>query len=202
MDILFWSGGKDSYLALEFYKKEHGKENIKLLTTFERDLEMVPHQEITVSHIKEQARKLNLDIELIPLPQNASNKQYLHKVGSHLDKQKEKVQRLIFGDWHLQDIRRWREDVFGDMGYSCLFPIWNKDIHELLPLLTLKAVKVTISSVKEEYKEFIRVGEAYNQHFVQQLPAEIDPMGEQGEFHTKVAIQTFDDIEPSEQLLY
>lgn len=197
MDILFWSGGKDSYLALEFYKKGHGKENIKLLTTFEQDSEMVPHQQIPVTHIKEQARKLNLDIELVPLPSKASNEEYLRKVGKHLDNQKEKVQRLIFGDWHLQDIRSWREDVFGDLGYSCLFPIWNKNIHEMLPLLTLKAVEVTISSVRKEYEEFIRVGETYNQHFVQQLPAEIDPMGEQGEFHTKVTFQTFDDIKPS-----
>lgn len=202
MDILFWSGGKDSYLALEFYKKEHGSENLKLLTTFSRSSDIVPYQEISVSHIKEQARNLDLEIILVPLPKDCSNDYYLQEIDKNLANQKDKAERLIFGDWHLQDIRNWREDVFRDMGYPCLFPIWNKDIHELLPVLTLKNVTVTISSVREEFKDLIRVGERYNRHFVQQLPASIDPMGENGEFHTKVAIQNFDDSEPSGLHLY
>jgi diphthamide synthase (EF-2-diphthine--ammonia ligase) len=36
------------------------------------------------------------------------------------------------------------------------------------------------------------VGERFNQHFVWQLPREIDPMGEKGEFHTQVVFKSFE----------
>jgi diphthamide synthase (EF-2-diphthine--ammonia ligase) len=96
---------------------------------------------------------------------------------------------LIFGDWHLQDIREWREQVFGEMGYRCLFPIWGKSLHDLLPVLLLKPVQIKISAVKEEFQQYIKVGETYDQAFVRTLPTEIDPMGENGEFHTEVMFE-------------
>lgn len=202
MDVLFWSGGKDSYLALEFYKKDQRQSNLKLLTTYREDNDLVPHQKIALDDIKKQAGNLDLDLILVPLPEDCPNNVYLKNVGEALKDCEEEIENLVFGDWKLQDIREWREQEFGTMGYHCLFPIWEKSIHELLPILTLKPVEVTISAVKNEYQKYIRVGEPYNLRFVQQLPDEIDPMGENGEFHTKVTIQTFDDIEPDKQPLY
>lgn len=202
MDILFWSGGKDSYLALEFYRREHSKTNLKLLTTYREDIQRVPHQNIDIDDIKKQAETLGLELILVPLPKHCPNDKYLEKVKESLEGCREPVERLVFGDWKLQDIRDWREKEFGKMGYMCLFPIWQKSLHELLPVLMLKPVEVTISAVKNKYKKYIRAGEAYDQKFVSQLPEEIDPMGENGEFHTKVSIQTFNDIEQEKQPLY
>lgn len=202
MDILFWSGGKDSYLALEFYKKERHEEKLKLLTTYREDTDVVPHQNIAIEDIKQQARRLDLELILVALPKDCPNETYLEHIQKALKNREENIDALVFGDWHLRDIREWREEVFTGMGYNCLFPIWKKSLHDLLPVLTLKPVEVTISAVKDEYQKFISIGEPYNQRFVQQLPAEIDPMGENGEFHTKVTIQPFDDIEPSGQPLY
>lgn len=202
MDVLFWSGGKDSYLALEFFRKKHHENKLKLLTTYDEDTDVVPHQNIDVSDIKEQAATLELELSLVPLPQECPNEVYLQKIEEALTGQQETVRRLIFGDWHLRDIREWREQAFGDMGYECLFPIWEKSIDDLLPMLLLKPVEVTINAVDEKYQKYIRVGEPYNQRFVQQLPSDIDPMGENGEFHTKVTIQFFGEIEPKKQPLF
>ncbi len=202
MDILFWSGGKDAYLALEFYRMEYSDRSLSLLTTYEKDSDIVPHQRIPIETIKEQAKTLGMELHLVPLPKNCPNDVYLDAIEKKLDGIDEQIESLVFGDWKLEDIREWREEEFGKMGYRCLFPIWEKSLHELLPILTLKPVEVTISAVQDKYKEYIKVGEAYNQRFVQQLPPEIDPMGENGEFHTKVTIQTFDDITPNKQPLY
>lgn len=192
MDILFWSGGKDSYLALEFYLQEHSsKTEIKLLTTYRETDEVVPHQNIPLCRIREQAEHLNLDLITIPLPENPANEIYLTKVEQALKKQESNIEHLLFGDWHLEDIREWREQTFEKMGYMCLFPIWQKSIHNLLPVLILKPVEVKISAVKKEYQKYIRVGEIYDQRFIRTLPKEIDPMGENGEFHTQV---TFADL--------
>lgn len=190
MDILFWSGGKDSYLALEFYTQDYGdKDNLKLLTSYEEESENVPHHNIPLTRIRKQAEELGLDLIAVPLPKDCPNDEYLSRIGNALEKQDEPIENLVFGDWHLEDIRKWREKHFGAMGYQCLFPIWKKSLHDLLPVLLLKPVEVKISAVKDEFQHYIKVGEQYTQGFVRTLPKEIDPMGENGEFHTEVVFQ-------------
>jgi uncharacterized protein (TIGR00290 family) len=197
MNILFWSGGKDAYLALEFFRDSHPDADIKLLTTYNESDEIVPHQKIQLKDIKKQSASLGLDLITVPLPPECPNDVYLERVEKALKELDEPTEHLIFGDWHLEDIREWRENVFGEMGFKCVFPIWKKSIHELLPALLLKPVKIEINAVKEEFRSLIRVGESFNQSFVtqlQHLPEDIDPMGEKGEFHTKVIFEDLDEI--------
>lgn len=189
MNILFWSGGKDAYLALEFFRKNDPDAEIRLLTTYDETDEIVPHQQIKLKDIKKQAIDLGLELIAVPLPSDCPNEVYLDRLKKVLGELNEPIERLIFGDLYLEDIRKWREKVFGEMGYNCVFPIWKKSIHDLLPVLLLKPVEVKISAVKEEFQPLIRVGETYDQKFVtqlQHLPQNIDPMGENGEFHTRV----------------
>lgn len=195
MNILFWSGGKDAYLALHFYRESHPDTDLKLLTTFDEKDNLVPHQNIRMKDIKKQAAYLELDLITVPLPPECRNDIYLDRVRKTLKKEDRSVEHLIFGDWYLEDIRQWREKVFGEMGYNCLFPIWEKSIHELLPVLLLQPVEVKISAVKEEYQSILRVGEKYNQGLITQLSHldDIDPMGENGEFHTRVIFKDPDE---------
>lgn len=189
MDILFWSGGKDSYLALQFYRKSHSGESLKLLTTYDESRDIVPHQRIELEDIEGQAKALGLDLLTVPLPPDCPNDIYLERLEDTFDQLEQPVEHLVFGDWKLEDIREWREKVFGDMGYHCLFPIWQKSLDELLPELLFKPVEIKISAVREEFASLIRVGESYDQSFVAQLrhlPEDIDPMGENGEFHTRI----------------
>lgn len=187
MDILFWSGGKDSYLALEFFTQDYGDmSDLKLLTTYEENSGTVPHQNIPIKNIQNQAAELGLELVKVPLPEECPNEVYVSKVEEALENQKRDIQNLVFGDWHLEDIRKWRENAFDEMGYDCLFPIWKRSLHDLLPVLLLKPIEIKITAVKEEFQHYIKVGELYTQGFVRTLPKEIDPMGENGEFHTEV----------------
>ncbi|MCW9705839.1 hypothetical protein [Fodinibius salsisoli] len=187
MDIIFWSGGKDAYLAFEYHRRNHPERPLQLLTTYEEQSGIVPHQNIPLSHIRKQAAHLKLELIAVPLPPECPNETYLQKVEEALSKQQD-INHLVFGDWHLQDIRAWREKVFRNMGYDCLFPIWEKSIHDLLPILQLKPVRIEISAVKEEYQPLLKVGEPFDQALMLQLQhlPDIDPMGENGEFHTKL----------------
>lgn len=197
MDILFWSGGKDAYLALHFYREFNPEATIQLLTTYDEEDEIVPHQNVRLEHIKKQAADLGLEITTVPLPPECPNDIYLERVEKALQDIDEPIDHLIFGDWYLQDIREWREKVFNRMGYDCLFPIWKKSIHDLLPVLLFEPVEIEISAVKEEFQDLIRVGETFDQSLVtqlQHLPDDIDPMGEKGEFHTKVIFKDPDEM--------
>lgn len=186
MDYLFWSGGKDAYLALVRWQEEHPDREVTLLTTFDAESEIVPHQRIPIDTIRHQAEYLNLPLITVPLPEECPNEKYLDAVEKVLKEQDHEAGYLVFGDWLLQDIREWREEQFGARGYRCAFPIWKESLHDLLPVLMLKPVEVKISAVSPEYRDLLKPGETYDQRLVRQLPGEIDPMGENGEFHTEV----------------
>jgi uncharacterized protein (TIGR00290 family) len=197
MDILFWSGGKDAYLALHFYRESNPENTIKLLTTYNESNDIVPHQNIRLEYIKKQAAHLESELITVALPPECPNDIYLERIENTLEDIDNFVDHLIFGDWYLQEIREWREKVFSEMGYKCLFPIWEKSLHDLLPVLLLKPIEVEISAVKEEFQQLIKVGETFDQNLViqlQHLPDNIDPMGENGEFHTKVIFKDLDQI--------
>ena len=184
ISILFWSGGKDSLLSLRVF--EESASDIALLTTYDEAENIVPVQNIPLRLIREQALHLECMHIAIPLPFPCSNDIYLDRIGSHLEKLPFQIDHLVFGDWHLEDIKKWREDVFCKMGYRCLFPLWQKEEGELLELLFRENCRIVISSVDDNYLDIIQPGDEFNRAFVKDLPDHIDPLGENGEFHTRV----------------
>ena len=186
-DILFWSGGKDSLLALRYLQDESDGDPV-LLTTFDDESGRVPHQNIPVETIRRQALDLGLILYTIPLSYPASNKEYLSTLANYLNQFPFGVRRILFGDLHLQDIREWREEQFGAMGYDLHFPIWQKPYGELFDRLERDNVSIRISSVMDEFSDQIQPGTEFNRRFANSLPEEIDKMGENGEFHTEVTV--------------
>ena len=69
-DVLFWSGGKDSFLCLS-HLLENDK-NIVLLTTFSVDTNRVPIQNVHIKDIVQQASFFNVPVCLVPIPQNSN----------------------------------------------------------------------------------------------------------------------------------
>jgi diphthamide synthase (EF-2-diphthine--ammonia ligase) len=184
-DLLFWSGGKDSFLALLYYMDSENREPI-LLTTYDDESDIVPHQNIPVGSIRQQALALELPLFTVPLSYPASNERYLETVRSSIEQLPFRIDRIIFGDLHLSDIRRWREEQFHAMGFKTLFPIWNKPYDELFDRLEQEGLSITISAVDEKFRDVVAVGTPFSREFAESLPPEIDQMGENGEFHTRV----------------
>ena len=175
---LFWSGGKDSYLAyLELKRTER---NILLCTTYANG--MVGHQEIPVERIIRQAKRLHAPLLLIALK---SDERYEHRVSNTL--RKHSIDTLAFGDLHLEEIRDWRLRFFKD--YTLLFPIWRVPYPELLDRLWKSPGISIVSAVGDHLADNIdiTVGEIYSPSFVERIRKfDIDLMGENGEFHTEI----------------
>jgi diphthamide synthase (EF-2-diphthine--ammonia ligase) len=184
-DLLFWSGGKDAFLALCYYRDTHDSDPA-LLTTYDDESGLVPHQELAIEKIRRQAVALGLIHFAVPLSHPVSNDEYMKALSNFLKSIPFQIGRLIFGDLHLQDIREWRETQFQKLGFSTEFPIWNKPLEELITRLEREPVVVRISSVMDEFNKHISPGDTFNREFVEGLPYHIDPMGENGEFHTEV----------------
>jgi diphthamide synthase (EF-2-diphthine--ammonia ligase) len=184
--VLFWSGGKDSYLALLEWQSNENPEPI-LITTYDDESGVVPFQEIPINRIQRQALKLELPLITIPLSYPVDNRAYLSTLKIEFTSAPYRVTDLIFGDIHLQDIREWREKEFGDLGFKCHFPIWEKSTEELLTILEKqKKVTVKLRSVSGSHRNRIKPGMTFSRKFIESLPDDIDPFGEYGEFHTEV----------------
>lgn len=183
--VLFWSGGKDSYIALLEWQKQSQPDPI-LVTTYDDESGVVPYQEIPISRIQRQALQLELPLITIPLSHPVDNQSYLSALKIEFTAAPYSVKGLIFGDLHLQDIREWREKEFGRLGFKTHFPIWGKSPAELVSILDDQPVEIRIRSVADEYRSVIKPGTLFNRQFVRSLPESIDPFGEHGEFHTEV----------------
>ena len=147
----------------------------------------------------DQAKHLKLDLMMVPLPSNCSNEKYVANVTSavglikqsyNLMNERQNV-RLVFGDLHLDDVKQWRMQSFS--GYHCHFPLFGVNSEELLRCLwSLSRVSVVLSAVSHDSPNFPNestyptVGSTYNRELVHNLPKGWDPMGERGEFHTRV----------------
>ncbi len=184
-DLLFWSGGKDSFLALLYYMDSTAEEPL-LLTTFDDESQIVPHQNIPIKAIQHQAMMLEMILFTVPLSYPSSNEQYLETIRNAIEQMPFGVNRIIFGDLHLEDIRTWREEQFHRMGFETLFPIWHKPYDELFSRLERENIGITISCVEERFRDEIAEGAPYTREFAESLPPNVDPMGENGEFHTRV----------------
>ncbi|MEX2484207.1 MAG: hypothetical protein WED10_06600 [Brumimicrobium sp.] len=97
---------------------------------------------------------------------------------------KEGYEHTGFGDIFLEDLKAYREEQLSTLGIKCHFPLWKRNTKELTKeffSLGFKAVVICINN-KSLDKSFC--GKEYNEYFLSNLPKDVDPCGENGEFHT------------------
>lgn len=200
VDVLFWSGGKDSFLALRALGREGpsgrkgplGREGpprpVVLLTTFDVATRTVAHQEIPIDAVIRQAEHLGLPLLGVPLH---SGETYMDRIRAACELVP-RIARLVFGDLHLLHIREWRSVAFrefaADRGASLHFPLWGVPYDALIADLEASGVACEVSAVTEAARGVVAVGERFDRAMMARLPRSIDSFGENGEFHTLVKV--------------
>ena len=182
--ILFWSGGKDSFLALRAMQRE-GRLTPVLLTTFDARTRVIAHQEFQIDEVVAQAETLGVPLIGVPLHSGADYVEQLDPAFKLLPT----CTHLAFGDLHLEHIREWREQAFAENGQTSTmtleFPLWKADYDVLLDDLAASGAVCEISAITVELPH-IKVGDRFDAELVSKLPDNVDAFGENGEFHTKV----------------
>lgn len=182
-DLLFWSGGKDSYLTLRQIQRTSPHQPV-LVTTFDAHLRKVAHQELALDLIIRQAKHLGLPLLGIPLH---PGRDYEETVAPAL-RLIASPARLVFGDLHLEHIRSWREQAFEsiakELDASLTFPLWHANYDDLMADLEASGIVFEISAVTPQAKGAVKVGDHYDRALMESLPEEVDRFGENGEFHT------------------
>lgn len=185
--LLFWSGGKDSALALYYLKKDPTIEVIGLITTINRDTNTVKYHGINEALLNDQAKLLKLPLQRIFLPGDCSNEEYIDHVGKILAIfGKRGIRKVAFGDIHLEDIRKFREDMLRPLEMEALFPLWGKTSEEINKEFLQSGHKALVTSILKDKLDASFLNCEYDEKFIERLPPGIDPAGENGEFHTFV----------------
>lgn len=185
--LLFWSGGKDSALALYELTQSPDYEVIGLITTFDREKNRVPFHGVPDSLILEQAKLLKLPLQRIFLPSNPTNDEYIKQVSTVLAMYKKRgIQHVAFGDIHLTEVREFKEKMLAPLEMTALFPLWNRTTQELTTKFFETGHKAIVTSIIVEKLGLNFLACEFNADYIERLPEGIDCSGENGEFHTMV----------------
>lgn len=184
--VLSWSGGKDSALALSHLQRDDSIEVSVLLTTITEGYDRVSMHGIRRELIETQARALGIPLVIVTIPQGCINEEYERRMSEATQRLKQDgILNVAFGDIFLEDVRRYRENNLDKAGMTAMFPMWGRDTGVLASEFA-KAFKAIVTCVDTEQLDGGFSGRLMDDGFLADLPPNIDPCGENGEFHTFV----------------
>ena len=186
--VFCWSGGKDSALALfelqtcpAFAKYEV----VALLTTMTRDFNRVSMHGVRRELLHRQAAELGLPIDEVWISQGAGNAEYETQMAEMLAEYRQRgINAVAFGDIFLEDLRVYREQNLAKVGMQALFPIWKRDTRELLESFLAHEFRSITCCIDTRKLGDSFVGRQIDRQFLNELPPDVDPCGENGEFHS------------------
>lgn len=137
--------------------------------------------------IKAQADSIGLSIEFVYKEESTSYVEYENKMKSYCLTLKERgIHKVAFGDIFLEDLKQYRVDQMSKVGMEAIFPIWKMSTKEIIKDFVKQGFQsytccVGLDKLKED-----QVGTLMDDEFFNNLPEEVDPCGENGEFHSFV----------------
>ncbi len=186
--VLFsWSGGKDSAIALYEILKSRRYEIASLLTTITEDYDRVSMHGIPRILVEQQAKSLGLPLEKVFISKDSSNEDYESKMGQVLAGFRQGgITRVVFGDIFLEWVKKYRGGNLSKLGMSGIFPIWGRDTAELTESFIALGFRAIITCVDSKVLDKGFLGRIIDESFLAELPSDVDPCGENGEFHSFV----------------
>ena len=174
-------------MALNVLRQQRDLRVAALLTTVTEGYERISMHGVRRTLLQRQAEAAGLPLYEVRIPPQCVNPVYEARMREALLSQKENgVHCVAFGDIFLQDLREYRERNLAQVEMKAIFPIWKRDTRELTQefcAMGFRAIAVCIDSTKLS-REF--AGRELDESFFRDLPAGVDPCGENGEFHTFV----------------
>ena len=189
--MVSWSSGKDSAWSLHLLRQQPEIFEVRgIFTTVN-----VTHDRIAIHStprwvLQMQAERLELPLFQISIPSPCTNVQYEAAMQQFLDRiqalpESETAEHLAFGDLFLEDIRAYREEKLRGTGFTPVFPVWGCNTAELAETMIESGMRAVITAGDSRIPSRL-VGSRFDREFLASLPDGVDPLGENGEFHTCV----------------
>eukprot|EP00928_Gymnodinium_smaydae_P028031 TRINITY_DN21493_c0_g1_i1.p1 TRINITY_DN21493_c0_g1~~TRINITY_DN21493_c0_g1_i1.p1 ORF type:complete len:689 (-),score=78.22 TRINITY_DN21493_c0_g1_i1:133-2199(-) len=191
--VLFWSGGKDSFLTLRALVRQgyqgcckDSPFGVALLTTFDATSRIIANQEVPIGDVVRQASALEVPLLGIPL-HRSSTETYVERLRRGLEVLSSSIGKgksltLVFGDLHLRHIKDWRDDALSGLQCDLEYPVWNVPYDDLLVDLEKSGVPCVVSASSNDT---VKEGDVFGRDVYQRAVSNgVDGFGERGEFHS------------------
>jgi uncharacterized protein (TIGR00290 family) len=183
--VAFWSGGKDSGLALDRVRRSGAYEVIALITTVNDRFRRVSMHGVREELIDRQAEAIGIAAHRMYVGAHGGSDDYVPALGATLSMFKDRgVAHVIFGDIFLEDLRQWREGMLASLGMTGVFPLWREDTRALAKEFVDRGFKGIVCCIDDAHLKKSDVGRALNADFFAGLPGGVDVCGENGEYHS------------------
>jgi uncharacterized protein (TIGR00290 family) len=185
--LLSWSSGKDSAWSLHVLRQRGENEVVGLLTTFNEVADRVAMHAVRRELVEQQAAAAGLPLWAVSLPWPCSNEEYESRMASACAKAiGEGIEGVAFGDLFLEDVRAYRIKQMKDTGLEPIFPLWGLPTPALAREMIAGGTRAKLTCVDTKKLDRSFVGREFDEALLADLPEEVDPCGERGEFHSFV----------------
>jgi uncharacterized protein (TIGR00290 family) len=185
--LISWSSGKDSAFALHESRRADNFEIVGALTTVTETFDRVSIHGVRQQILQAQLAAAGLPPRIVPIPYPCPNAIYEARMGEAVAQAvRDGITHMIFGDLFLADIRAYREQKLAGTGITPVFPLWDRPTLPLAQAMIDSGMQAYLATVdlKKLPAEF--AGRKFDAQLLADLPAGVDPCGENGEFHTCV----------------
>lgn len=184
--LLAWSSGKDSAWTLHVLRSQ-GIEVSALLTTLNQAADRVAMHGVRRTVLEAQAVAAGIPLWQVPLPWPCTNDDYEARMADACRRAvAEGFDTIAFGDLFLADIRTYRERQLAGSGLTPIFPLWQIPTAQLARDMIGSGLRARLSCVDSRQLDAAFAGREFDVALLADLPASVDPCGENGEFHTCV----------------
>ena len=184
--VVSWSSGKDAAWTL-WTLRQQGAEVSGLMTTVDEQTGRVGAHGTPLAVVEAQARAAGLPLRVVKLPWPAPNAVYESAVRAALAEARDAgATRVAFGDLFLADVRAYRERLVEGTGLEPVFPLWHPagGTAALARRMISSGLEATVVAIDPARLDASVVGRPFDADLLAALPDDVDPCGEQGEFHT------------------
>jgi len=186
--LVAWSSGKDSAWALLEARRVGEFDIVGALTTVTEAFGRVSMHGVREELLRAQLAAAGLPAVIVGIPYPCPNEIYERKMAAAVaDARAAGITHIIFGDLFLEDVRAYRERQLAGTGITPVFPIWGRPTPRLARDMIEAGVKAHLATVDLKKLAASFAGRRFDNALLAALPAEADPCGENGEFHSFVS---------------
>lgn len=180
-----WSSGKDSAWTLHRLQQDPCTELVALVTTVNAEFERVAMHAVRRELLQAQADAAGLPLLEVEIPYPCSNADYEARMRALVERLHDmQVTHMAFGDLFLTDVRAYREKQLKGTGIEPVFPLWERPTRELAREMISGGLRAVLTCVDPRRLPVQFGGRSYDEALLRELPGDVDPCGENGEFHS------------------
>jgi uncharacterized protein (TIGR00290 family) len=185
--LIAWSSGKDSAWALHEARRAGEFEIVGALTTVTHEFCRVSMHGVREELLAAQLEAARLLPTVVRIPFPCPNEIYEREMAAALNGAKRAgVSHVVFGDLFLEDVRAYRVSRLAEIGITPVFPLWHRPTGPLAREMIDGGLEARLVCIDRKKLPASFAGRKFDYALLESLPQDIDPCGENGEFHSFV----------------